>query len=35
MRNNFRPLLVIEPKQIRIHVLGLPSLDQAFESYQP
>jgi hypothetical protein len=24
MRNNFRPLLVIKPKQIRIHGLGPP-----------
>jgi hypothetical protein len=32
MRNDLRPLLVIEPKQIRIHRLGLLSVDQAFES---
>jgi hypothetical protein len=32
MQNNLRPLLVIKPKQIRIHGLGLQAVDQALES---
>jgi hypothetical protein len=36
MWNDFRPLLIVEPKQIRIHGLRLPnSVDQAIESDEP
>jgi Fibronectin type III-like domain len=35
MRNDLRPLLIVEPKQIRIHRLGPMSVDQAIESNEP
>jgi hypothetical protein len=35
MRNDLRPLLIVEPKQIRIHRLGPMTVDQAIESNEP
>lgn len=35
MGNDLRPLLIVEPKQIRIHGLGLQAVDQAIESNEP
>jgi len=35
MRNDLRPLLIGEPKQIRIHRLGPLTVDQAIESNEP
>jgi hypothetical protein len=32
MRDNFRPLLLVEPNHMRIPGLGLPKVDQALES---
>jgi hypothetical protein len=32
MRDDLRPLLIAEPKQIRIHGLGLQLIDQTLES---
>jgi hypothetical protein len=32
MRNDFRPLLIGEPEQVRVHRLASESVDQAVES---